>query len=67
MLFIEKDDEYEAEVKLLDLLRNHKTVQTSWNAILQKRLPSTEKRNKTLPPLPILGLQLFLELRTTEG
>ena len=67
MLFFEKDDEYEAEVKLLDLLRNHKKDQTSWNTILHKSLPSTEKRNKTLPPLPILGLQLFLELPNTEG
>ena len=49
MLFFEKDDEYEAEVKLLDLLRNHKKDQTSWNTILQKSLPSIEKRNKTLP------------------
>ena len=67
MLFFEKDDEYEAEVKLLDLLRNHKKDQTSWNTISQKSLPSTEKRNKTLPPLPVLGSQLFLELPTTEG
>ena len=67
MLFFEKDDEYEAEVKLLDLLRNHKKDQTSWNTILQKSLPSTEKRNKTFPPLPVLGSQLFLELPTTEG
>ena len=67
MLFFEKDDEYEAEVKLLDLLRNHKKDQTSWNTILQKSLPSTEKRNKAITPLPVLRSQLFLELPTTEG
>ena len=36
MLFFEKDDEYEAEVKLLDLLRNHKKDQTSLVVVKEK-------------------------------
>ena len=46
MLFFDKDDEYEAEVKLLDLLRNHKKDQTSWSTICKRDCQVQKRETK---------------------